>query len=202
MRSGIGPADAPARARHRGARRPARRRAQPAEPSGAVHRRASAAARRASRKACAPCRSPASASRRACPAARRPTCSSTCRASRRGMRWARRSPTSARCCGSRSRAAASRSPSRDASQQPLVEFNFVDDERDLRRLKLGFRWIVDFSASEPVRPLSASPFPVRFTDRLRRLNQKTTRQRLEIHRLIARLLNLSPAPRATTACAC
>ena len=81
--------------------------------------------------------------------------------------------------------------SRDASHQPLVEFNFLDDERDLRRLMHGFRWVVDFLSSDPVRPLLGRPFPVRFTDRLRRLNRFTKANAVQ-SRVIAALLNIHP----------
>ena len=83
-------------------------------------------------------------------------------------------------------------PSPDARQYPLVEFNFVDDARDLARMKWGFRFVVDLLASESVRPLIGRPFPVRFTDRLRRLNQKTTANAWK-SAIIAGLLDLSPA---------
>lgn len=79
----------------------------------------------------------------------------------------------------------------EASQYPLVEFNFVDDERDLARMKWGFRFVVDLLSSESVRPLIGRPFPVRFTDRLRRLNQKTNANAWK-SAVIARLLDLSP----------
>jgi 5-(hydroxymethyl)furfural/furfural oxidase len=82
--------------------------------------------------------------------------------------------------------------SSDASQYPLVEFNFVDDERDLARLKHGFRFVVELLASESVRSLCGKPFPVRFTDRLRRLNQKTSANAWKSV-AIARLLDISPA---------
>jgi 5-(hydroxymethyl)furfural/furfural oxidase len=79
---------------------------------------------------------------------------------------------------------------REASH-PLVEFNFLDDERDLRRLMHGFRWVVDFLSSDPVRPLLGRPFPVRFTDRLRRLNRFTKANAVQ-SAAIARLLNIHP----------
>jgi len=82
--------------------------------------------------------------------------------------------------------------SNDARQYPLVEFNFVDDERDLARMKYGFHFVADLLASEHVRELIGRPFPVRFTDRLRRLNQKTTTNAWT-SAIIARLLDLSPA---------
>ncbi len=59
------------------------------------------------------------------------------------------------------------------NHHPLVEFNFVSDARDLERLKQGFRWTAELLSSAGMRALCGEPFPVRFTDRLRRLNQKT-----------------------------
>jgi 5-(hydroxymethyl)furfural/furfural oxidase len=76
-------------------------------------------------------------------------------------------------------------------EAPLVEFNFVDDERDLERLKFGFRWAAAFLSSPAMRELCGEPFPVRFTDRLRRLNQKTNANAWRAL-LVARLLNLAP----------
>jgi 5-(hydroxymethyl)furfural/furfural oxidase len=78
------------------------------------------------------------------------------------------------------------------NDQPLIEFNFVQDERDLARLKYGFRFVVELLASDRMRALSGKPFPVRFTDRLRRLNQKTTANAWK-SAIIARLLDISPA---------
>ncbi len=80
----------------------------------------------------------------------------------------------------------------DARQYPLVEFNFVADERDLARMKYGFRFVVELLASDAVHPLIGKPFPVRFTDRLRQLNQKTTANAWK-SAIIARLLDISPA---------
>jgi 5-(hydroxymethyl)furfural/furfural oxidase len=82
--------------------------------------------------------------------------------------------------------------SRDPRQHPLIEFNFVKDERDLARLKYGFRFVVELLASDGMRVLCGKPFPVRFTDRLRRLNQKTTANAWK-SAVLARLLDISPA---------
>ena len=79
--------------------------------------------------------------------------------------------------------------SADPSHSPLIEFNFLDDERDLRRLLVGFRWVVDFLASDAIRPLCGRPFVVRFTDRLRRLN-RFTRANAVKSALIAAVLNV------------
>jgi 5-(hydroxymethyl)furfural/furfural oxidase len=75
---------------------------------------------------------------------------------------------------------------------PLVEFNFVRDARDLARLKHGFRFVVELLASDGMRALTGRPFPVRFTDRLRRLNQKTRANAWKTT-VLARLLDISPA---------
>jgi 5-(hydroxymethyl)furfural/furfural oxidase len=80
----------------------------------------------------------------------------------------------------------------DPARHPLVEFNFVDDARDLARMKFGFRFVVELLASQGMRPLCGKPFPVRFTDRLRRLNQKTRANAWKTT-VLARLLDISPA---------
>jgi 5-(hydroxymethyl)furfural/furfural oxidase len=78
-----------------------------------------------------------------------------------------------------------------SERHPLVELNFASDERDLERLKLGFRWTAELLSSEAMRALCGQPFPVLFTDRLRRLNQKTRANGWKAS-VVARLLNLSP----------
>ena len=74
---------------------------------------------------------------------------------------------------------------------PLVEFNFVSDDRDLTRLKYGFRWTAELLASPEMQALTGTPFPVRFTDRLRKLNQKTRANAWKAS-VVASLLNLNP----------
>jgi 5-(hydroxymethyl)furfural/furfural oxidase len=59
----------------------------------------------------------------------------------------------------------------DPAASPCVEFNFAGDELDLTRLMDGFRRIVELVAYPPIRSLCTTVFPVRFTDRIRRLNQ-------------------------------
>jgi 5-(hydroxymethyl)furfural/furfural oxidase len=70
--------------------------------------------------------------------------------------------------------------------------NFLADERDLQRLRWGFRWLVDLLASEPMRRLYGKPFAVRFTDRLRKLNQLTVANAAKA-RVLAGLLNINSA---------
>ena len=65
--------------------------------------------------------------------------------------------------------------SRDA-RSPRVEFNFTGHELDLQRFMQGFRRAVEILAHEKVREISGVTFPVKFSDRLRRLNRISTRQ--------------------------
>jgi 5-(hydroxymethyl)furfural/furfural oxidase len=59
----------------------------------------------------------------------------------------------------------------DPAQPPRIEFNFVNEEIDLIRLMDGFRRIVALVSSDQVRALCTTVFAVRFTDRIRQLNQ-------------------------------
>jgi 5-(hydroxymethyl)furfural/furfural oxidase len=63
--------------------------------------------------------------------------------------------------------------SAEPQREPLVEMNFAGHELDLRRHMVGFRLAIEMLAHPKVRALSGVQFPVKFTDRLRRLNQKT-----------------------------
>ncbi len=81
-------------------------------------------------------------------------------------------------------------PARDA-RYPCVEFNFTGEELDLRRLMQGFRRAVEILAHEKVRAMSSLTFPVKFTDRLRRLNRITPANKLK-SKIIATLIDLVP----------
>ena len=74
---------------------------------------------------------------------------------------------------------------------PLVEFNFTGHELDLQRLMQGFRRAVEILAHEKVRAMSGVTFPVKFDDRLRRLNRITTTNRVQ-SAIIAALIDLVP----------
>ena len=56
---------------------------------------------------------------------------------------------------------------------------------------MGFRRAVDVLAHEKVRAMSSVTFPVKFNDRLRRLNRINTRNKLQ-SALIAKLIDLVP----------
>ncbi len=81
--------------------------------------------------------------------------------------------------------------SADPHLPPRVECNFMDDERDLQRMMGGFRRATEMILFDEVRALGGRPFPVRYTDNLRRLNQLTPANRLKTA-AIARLLDIFP----------
>jgi 5-(hydroxymethyl)furfural/furfural oxidase len=81
-------------------------------------------------------------------------------------------------------------PAPDA-RSPCVEFNFASHDLDLQRFVQGFRRAVDILAHEQVRAIAGVTFPVKFTDRLRRLNRISTANRLK-SAAIARLIDLVP----------
>jgi 5-(hydroxymethyl)furfural/furfural oxidase len=79
-----------------------------------------------------------------------------------------------------------------AAEYPCVEFNFVGEELDLRRFMEGFRRAVEILAHEKVRAMSGIAFPIKFTDRLRRLNRITPANRLK-SAIIAKLIDMVPS---------
>jgi 5-(hydroxymethyl)furfural/furfural oxidase len=72
-----------------------------------------------------------------------------------------------------------------------VEFNFTGHDLDLKRFMQGFRRAVEILAHEQVRAVSGVTFPVKFTDRLRRLNRITPANKMQ-SALIAALIDLVP----------
>ena len=79
----------------------------------------------------------------------------------------------------------------DAATPPCVEFNFTGHDLDLRRFMQGFRRAVEVLAHEKVRAMTGVTFPVKFTDRLRRLNRITPANKVQ-SALIAALIDLVP----------
>jgi 5-(hydroxymethyl)furfural/furfural oxidase len=79
----------------------------------------------------------------------------------------------------------------DAATPPCVEFNFTGHELDLKRFMQGFRRAVDVLAHEKVRAMTGVTFPVKFTDRLRRLNRITPANKVQ-SAVIAALIDLVP----------
>ncbi len=79
----------------------------------------------------------------------------------------------------------------DPAAPPCVEFNFAGEEIDLVRFMDGFRRIVELVSYPPIRQLCTTVFPVRFTDRIRRLNQLNRANAVKTA-LIAGLLDTVP----------
>ena len=82
--------------------------------------------------------------------------------------------------------------SAEAAQTPRIEFNFAGEEIDLRRLMDGFRRMIALASSEPVRALCTTVFPVRFTDKIRRLNQLNRANAIKAA-IVAGALDIAPA---------
>jgi 5-(hydroxymethyl)furfural/furfural oxidase len=61
--------------------------------------------------------------------------------------------------------------SADPDVHPLIEFNFLGDPRDQQRLCMNFTRVVEILAFDRVRALMGTPFPIRYTAKLRRLNE-------------------------------
>lgn len=74
---------------------------------------------------------------------------------------------------------------------PDVEFNFLGEDIDVQRMLMAFDRAVDIVCSEQLRALGGRPFPVRFTDQLRRMNE-VGRVNAVKARLIATLLDIVP----------
>ena len=81
--------------------------------------------------------------------------------------------------------------SADPAVYPLVEFNFTGHELDLQRFMQGFRRCVDILGHEAVRAMTRLSFPVKFNDKLRRLNRITPANRIK-SAAVAALIDLIP----------
>lgn len=82
--------------------------------------------------------------------------------------------------------------SRQADRPPQVEFNFLNEEVDIQRMMMVFTKAVGILEDERVKSLCGTPFPVRFSDRLRLLNEYTSKNARKAD-ILAGLLNLIPA---------
>ena len=74
---------------------------------------------------------------------------------------------------------------------PNVEFNFLGEDIDMQRMMMAFDRAVEMVCSEPLRALGGIPFPVRFTDQLRRMNEVGRGNAVKA-KLIATLLDVVP----------
>jgi 5-(hydroxymethyl)furfural/furfural oxidase len=88
----------------------------------------------------------------------------------------------------------------DSDTPPAIEFGFLADERDLIRMSNAVALTIEIAAHCHSTIDCGRAFPLRFSDRVRNLNQLTMRNRVKTA-LLARLFNLSPrlADRALSA---
>jgi 5-(hydroxymethyl)furfural/furfural oxidase len=82
--------------------------------------------------------------------------------------------------------------SADPAAYPRVEFNFTGHDLDLKRFMQGFRRCVEILGHDAVRAMTTLTFPVKFTDRLRRLNRITPANKLK-SAAVAALIDAVPA---------
>jgi 5-(hydroxymethyl)furfural/furfural oxidase len=80
--------------------------------------------------------------------------------------------------------------SKDAGE-PLVEFNFTGHETDLQRFMQAFRRCVEILAHDKVRAMSSTTFPVKFDDRLRLLNRRNLKNKIQ-SAVVAKLIDWFP----------
>ena len=81
--------------------------------------------------------------------------------------------------------------SADLDVHPKIEFRFLDDPIDTERLGIAFAQAVNMLSDSRVSALSGIPFPVRFTDRLRLLNELNQKNVLKTS-VLAALLDACP----------
>jgi 5-(hydroxymethyl)furfural/furfural oxidase len=82
--------------------------------------------------------------------------------------------------------------SADPAVYPQVEFNFTGQELDLKRFMQGFRRCVEILQHDAVRAMTTLTFPVKFSDRLRRLNRITPGNKIK-SAAVAALIDTVPA---------
>ena len=75
--------------------------------------------------------------------------------------------------------------------EPLVEFNFLGHDLDLKRFMQAFRMSVEVLAHEKVRAMISHTFPVKFDDRLRVLNRLNAKNKIQ-SAVVAKLIDLVP----------
>jgi 5-(hydroxymethyl)furfural/furfural oxidase len=68
--------------------------------------------------------------------------------------------------------------SRDPFAEPTVDFNLLSDRRDLDRLMKGFRKMAALQASAPLAAVTGMPFPASYSERVRKLGEVSTKNRV------------------------
>jgi 5-(hydroxymethyl)furfural/furfural oxidase len=78
--------------------------------------------------------------------------------------------------------------SADWRREPIVEFNLLSDRRDLERLMDGFRRAGRLQLSAALQAVSSDPFPASYTERVKKIGEVTTKNRI-LTSVLAKLLD-------------
>lgn len=78
--------------------------------------------------------------------------------------------------------------SKDAREEPLVEFNLLSDKRDLDRLMQGFRMMGKLYGGTAMQAVASDPFPATYSDRVRALGVVNARNKF-ITQVAGRLMD-------------
>ena len=84
--------------------------------------------------------------------------------------------------------------SADWRAEPIVEFNLLSDRRDLERLMDGFRRAGRMQMSPAMRAVTTDPFPASYTERVKKVGEVNTKNRL-LTTVLAKLMDGPPAVR-------
>src|SRR6201996_3224682 len=68
--------------------------------------------------------------------------------------------------------------SRDSRVEPTVEFNLLSDQRDVERLKFGFRKMAALQMLPVVKAVADTPFPASYTDKVRKIGVVNDKNKL------------------------
>ncbi|WP_309085746.1 GMC family oxidoreductase N-terminal domain-containing protein [Chelativorans sp.] len=81
-----------------------------------------------------------------------------------------------------------------ADVEPVIDFRMLSDERDMRRLREAFRYVVSLAQSESVSRISSTAFPANYSDRVRRYSAPGLGNHV-IMQIFASMLDALPAMR-------
>lgn len=81
--------------------------------------------------------------------------------------------------------------SQDSHASPMIEFNFLDKDQDVKRMMMVFKKSVEIVMDQGIAQLMGKPFPVRFSDKLRQLNEFNARNANKA-KILASLLDTIP----------
>src|SRR5690606_8810470 len=82
--------------------------------------------------------------------------------------------------------------SREAAEEPVIDFRMLSDERDMRRLREAFRFGAGLARSTPVSRVASMAFPANYSDRVRRFSSPGVRNQI-LMQVFASMLDILPA---------